>query len=143
VDDLTGNEVGYGKPPKSRQFRAGQSGNPKGRPKGSRNLLTIIQKDGEQRVRVSGSSGSRLVTKKKLVISQVGNKAAQGDLAAARFYLSLQQQVDAIGESREATQSLNEQDAASKKSFLARFAKHIQQAPAEASKKEGSDREPR
>ena len=32
-------EVGYGKPPKSRQWKPGQSGNPKGRPKGARNRL--------------------------------------------------------------------------------------------------------
>jgi hypothetical protein len=28
--------VGYGKPPKASQFSPGQSGNPKGRPKGAR-----------------------------------------------------------------------------------------------------------
>ena len=32
-------EVGYGKPPKAHQFKKGQSGNPKGRVKGSRNKV--------------------------------------------------------------------------------------------------------
>ena len=36
VETSTG-EVGYGKPPKHSQFKPGQSGNPQGRPKGSRN----------------------------------------------------------------------------------------------------------
>src|SRR6516162_9947817 len=31
-------EVGYGRPPKENQFKKGQSGNPNGRPRGSRNL---------------------------------------------------------------------------------------------------------
>ena len=32
-------EVGYGKPPKDSRFKLGQSGNPNGRPKGSRNRV--------------------------------------------------------------------------------------------------------
>ena len=35
--------VGYGKPPKSGQFKKGQSGNPKGRPKGSLDYTTYVQ----------------------------------------------------------------------------------------------------
>jgi len=34
---LAGYETGYGKPPKAHQWKPGESGNPKGRPKGSRN----------------------------------------------------------------------------------------------------------
>ena len=35
-------EVGRGKPPRSSQFKPGQSGNPGGRKKGSRNLKSIV-----------------------------------------------------------------------------------------------------
>lgn len=34
-------DVGYGKPPEASQFKPGQSGNPKGRPKGARNRAPI------------------------------------------------------------------------------------------------------
>lgn len=37
--------VGYGKPPKAHQFKPGQSGNPRGRPKKSKNLKTILQSE--------------------------------------------------------------------------------------------------
>ena len=82
-------EVGYGRPPKGGQFRQGQSGNAKGRPKGSRNLATIVQKEGRQLVRVNGPRGSRLICKVEAAVMQLGNKAVQGDTRAIGEYLSL------------------------------------------------------
>lgn len=38
-------EVGYGKPPKEHRFRKGQSGNPRGRPRGSRNRRPEVQEE--------------------------------------------------------------------------------------------------
>ncbi len=36
-------EVGYCRPPLATRFRPGQSGNPRGRPKGSRNLRAVVK----------------------------------------------------------------------------------------------------
>jgi hypothetical protein len=36
-------EVGYGRPPQAHRFKPGQSGNPRGRPKGAKNEATILR----------------------------------------------------------------------------------------------------
>lgn len=40
-----GYEVGYGKPPEDTRFRKGQSGNPRGRPKGAKNRLPALNEE--------------------------------------------------------------------------------------------------
>ncbi len=57
VDD--GYECGYGKPPKHTRFRAGQSGNPIGRRKGGRNLMTDVKRTLRVPVKVKESGRAR------------------------------------------------------------------------------------
>jgi hypothetical protein len=82
------NEVGYGKPPSRTQFVKGQSGNPKGRPKGSQSFSTILDKVSRERVRVTENGRMRYITKGEATILQLVNKAVAGDLNAARVLLS-------------------------------------------------------
>jgi hypothetical protein len=42
ADDNDEGKVGYGRPPVHSRFKPGHSGNPKGRPKGQRNLASEI-----------------------------------------------------------------------------------------------------
>ncbi|MCY3732928.1 MAG: DUF5681 domain-containing protein, partial [Chloroflexi bacterium] len=46
-------DVGFGKPPKHSRFKKGKSGNPKGRPKGSRNFSMVVKETLEEPVRVT------------------------------------------------------------------------------------------
>jgi hypothetical protein len=82
-------DVGYGKPPKQNRFQKGQSGNPRGRPKGSLNVATALERELNQRVMVKENGQSRSITKFEAAIKQLVNKAASGDAKAIQFLVNL------------------------------------------------------
>lgn len=78
----TSYEVGYGKPPKSTRFRKGQSGNPKGRPKGAVGLLSSIEREMNARVPIKENGKLQSATKNEVIAKQLVNKAVAGDLSS-------------------------------------------------------------
>ena len=58
-------EVGYGKPPRHTRFKKGQSGNPRGRPSGSKNLKTLLNEALNERVVVTEEGGRRNTSRKR------------------------------------------------------------------------------
>jgi hypothetical protein len=78
--------VGYGKPPQSGRFVKGKSGNPNGRPKGSKNLDLIVQREARELIQVKEGGKIRKRTKAEVAMKQLGNKAAQGDPRALREF---------------------------------------------------------
>jgi hypothetical protein len=89
VDEKKNNyEVGYGKPPQRSRFPKGQSGNPKGRPRGSRSSATLLKEILSERVEVRENGRIRTVTKKELILRYAVNKAATGDSRARDFLLN-------------------------------------------------------
>ena len=83
-------EVGFGRPPRHTQFQKGHSGNPKGRPRGSRNASTLLDEALQGRVVVSENGQRRTVTKLEAILTQLVNKAAQGDHRATQLLLAHQ-----------------------------------------------------
>jgi hypothetical protein len=77
-------DVGYGKPPEGTRFVKGQSGNRKGRPKGSKNLTDIFLDTLTELVPVTENGRTRSVNKFRVSMKQLVNKAASGDLRAIR-----------------------------------------------------------
>ena len=82
-------KVGYGKPPKSGQFKRGKSGNPKGRPKGSLKLATDLAAELSEQITVREDGKARRVSKQRALIKSLMAKALQGDVRANAAVLAL------------------------------------------------------
>jgi hypothetical protein len=72
-------EIGYKRPPKSGQFAKGKSGNPKGRPKGSNNFITILEKELGQSISVNENGKKKTVTRLQAMVKRIVAGALQGD----------------------------------------------------------------
>ena len=72
-------EVGYKKPPKDTQFKKGQSGNRRGRPRGAKNLATFLDEVLDEKVTVNENGLLRKVTKAEAMLKQLVNHGVQGD----------------------------------------------------------------
>lgn len=82
-------EVGYCKPPKSAQFRSGISGNPAGRPKGTKNLKTDLQEELSSKINVMEGGNQVTLTKQQALVKTLSTKALKGDLRAINTLVNL------------------------------------------------------
>jgi len=82
-------KIGYGKPPKSGQFKRGKSGNPKGRPKGSLKLAADLAAELSEQITVREDGKARRVSKQRALIKSLMAKALQGDVRANAAVLAL------------------------------------------------------
>ncbi len=94
-------KVGYKKPPKHSQFQPGSQGNAKGRPKGSKNLTTIVTNAINEKVAVTENGKRKMVSKLEVAVKQLVNKAAGGDQKAIMQLLPLVQLVEGRAEAAE------------------------------------------
>jgi hypothetical protein len=72
-------EVGYGRPPQHSRFKAGLSGNPKGRPKGSKNFSTLFAEELAQPVTLTENGKRKRMPKRQALAKQMINKALGND----------------------------------------------------------------
>lgn len=80
-------EIGRGRPPKATQWKPGQSGNPTGRPKGSKNLLTLFEQALKQNIRIEERGRSRKISAREGIVRRLINLALKGDLKATEYVL--------------------------------------------------------
>lgn len=73
-------EVGYGKPPKNSQFKKGQSGNPKGRPKGEKNKKSVIREVIERKVTIRQNGEKRQASVFEALVESIVAHALEGSI---------------------------------------------------------------
>ena len=92
-------EVGYGKPPRDTRFKEGQSGNPRGRPPGLKNLKTLLSEALNEPVVVTENGGHRKITKRQAIIKQLVNQSATADWRAVKILLDMLRDIESRTES--------------------------------------------
>ena len=80
-------DIGWCKPPKHTQFKPGQSGNPRGRPKKNKDLNRLIQVELDATIPVQEAGRQKRITKREAIIKQLINRAIKGDPKATQFVL--------------------------------------------------------
>jgi Family of unknown function (DUF5681) len=87
-------DVGYRRPPEDTRFKKGTSGNPHGRPKGSRNVAAVFAKTLREKVVINEHGQRKTITKLEAAIKQFVNKAASGDLRALQLLVTLSREAE-------------------------------------------------
>ncbi|MBB4260174.1 DUF5681 domain-containing protein [Bradyrhizobium sp. CIR3A] len=81
--------IGYGNPPVHSRFKRGRSGNPKGRPRGSLNFVTDLERMLQAPVTVIDGGKSRKVSSQQGLLLRLKEKAFKGEPRALDKYVSL------------------------------------------------------
>jgi Family of unknown function (DUF5681) len=128
-------EVGYGKPPEHTRFPPGVSGNPRGRPKGTKNLKTDLQEELGEKVLVREGDRARRVSKQRAVVKMLVTRTLKGDARAANTLLSMMLRLlDTGAGAPEATQDLHPDELEILEAYKTRLARAEERAaPAEPS----------
>lgn len=84
----SGYKVGYGRPPMHTRFKPGQSGNPKGRPKGTKNEDTILREIMNRPIEIRDGGRPRKISVLAAILLKFAENALKGDPKSATFLLN-------------------------------------------------------
>ena len=87
-DDAKAYDVGNKRPPTHTRFKPGQSGNPRGRPRRSKQIDDLIRRELDQTIVIKEGGREIRVSKRAAMIKQLVNQAIKGDPKARQFVLS-------------------------------------------------------
>jgi hypothetical protein len=87
-------EVGYGKPPAERRFKKGVSGNPRGRPRGSKNIGLLLEEELSNKILINENGKRTTITKRQGIVKQMVNRAVGGNDRAVRLILERTSEIE-------------------------------------------------
>ena len=91
--------VGKGRPPLSTRWKPGQSGNPKGRPKGAKNMMAHLHEALSRRIDIREGGKIRKVSVREAIAISITNLALKkGDPKSILFLLGIERDISAIVE---------------------------------------------
>ncbi len=111
-------ESGYKNPPKHSRFQKGRSGNPAGRPKGSKNTLKLLDAVLEQKIKIQQEGKTISITKKQAMLMQLVNAAVKGEIKAIAALFPYMMQLDMKEEQSMETSKLSLKDEEILQQFL-------------------------
>ncbi len=82
-------DVGYGKPPRDSRFKPGQSGNPKGRPAGTKNFKTDLVEELQEHITVKEGGSRHRISKQRAILKSITLRAMKGDPRAASLIVNM------------------------------------------------------
>jgi hypothetical protein len=89
------NASGYRRPPQGSRFKPGRSGNPKGRPKGARNLKADLTALMKRRVAIREDGELRQVSRQEAMLLSLFEKAVRGDVKASGQLIAMLMKMEA------------------------------------------------
>jgi hypothetical protein len=100
--------VGYGKPPKKCQFKPGQSGNPSGRPKGTRNFQVELLEELAELTTIQEADRNVTISKQRACIKALVAAAMDGNMRACDVVLSFCARCDSASSENEGEELASE-----------------------------------
>jgi hypothetical protein len=83
-----GYDVGYGKPPKHTRFKPGRSGNPRGRPRKTRDINRLLQDELDKSIIIKEGGREKRITKREALMAQIVNCAIKGEFRPMQLVLA-------------------------------------------------------
>ena len=91
---MSDDRVGPGRPPKHSRWKKGQSGNPRGRPKGRLDVKRVLEEELSELITLATPQGEREMTKLQAVIRRLIHEGMSGKVYAIQDILDRAERLD-------------------------------------------------